>query len=146
MVKPRSISRFEGWYFFAIALSLASTALGWSDMSSYTDAVIAESGASSRSLGFVLLFSSVVMFLVLALIVWGAIVLSRLGAARWVLAALVAYAAYAVAMRAANIAIELGLIADIAAVASAAIAVSFLFRADAKAWFGRDDGQVSDQG
>ena len=144
-MKPRSISRFEAWYFLAVALSLVSTALGWSDMSTYTDAVIDESGANSRGMGFVLLFSSVAMFLVLALIFWAAIVLSRLGAARWVLAVLIAYAAYTVVMRIANTEMGLGLVADIAAVASAAIAVSFLFRADAKAWFGRDDGQVSDQ-
>ena len=144
-MKPRSISRFEWWYFLAVALSLVSTALGWSDMSTYTDAVIDESGANSRGMGLVLLFSSVAMFLVLALIFWAAIVLSRLGAARWVLAVLIAYAAYTVVMRIANTAMGLGLVADIAAVASAAIAVFFLFRADAKAWFGRDDGQVSDQ-
>ena len=144
-MKPRSISRFEAWYFLAVALSLVSTALGWSDMSTYTDAVIDESGANSRGMGLVLLFSSVAMFLVLALIFWAAIVLSRLGAARWVLAVLIAYAAYTVVMRIANTEMGLGLVADIAAVASAAIAVSFLFRADAKAWFGRDDGQVSDQ-
>ena len=144
-MKPRSISRFEGWYFLAVALSLVSTALGWSDMSTYTDAVIDESGANSRGMGLVLLFSSVAMFLVLALIFWAAIVLSRLGAARWVLALLIAYAAYTVAVRIANTAMGLGLVADIAAVASAAIAVSFLFRADARAWFGKDDGQVSDQ-
>ena len=144
-MKPRSISRFEAWYFLAVALSLVSTALGWSEMSTYTDAVIDESGANSRGMGLVLLFSSVAMFLVLALIFWAAIVLSRLGAARWVLAVLIAYAAYTVVMRIANTEMGLGLVADIAAVASAAIAVSFLFRADAKAWFGRDDGQVSDQ-
>ena len=144
-MKPRSISRFEAWYFLAVALSIVSTALGWSDMSTYTDAVIDESGANSRGMGLVLLFSSVAMFLVLALIFWAAIVLSRLGAARWVLALLIAYAAYSVGMRIANTEMGLGLIADIAAVASAAIAVSFLFRADARAWFGKDDGQVSDQ-
>ena len=144
-MKPRSISRFEAWYFLAVALSLVSTALGWSDMSTYTDAVIDDSGANSRGMGLVLLFSSVAMFLVLALIFWAAIVLSRLGAARWVLAVLIAYAAYSVAMRIANTAMGFGLIADIAAVVSAAIAVSFLFRADTKAWFDRDDGQVSDQ-
>ncbi len=144
-MKPRSISRFEAWYFLAVALSLVSTALGWSDMSTYTDAVIDESGANSRGMGFVLLFSSVAMFLVLALIFWAAIVLSRLGAARWVLAVLIAYAAYSVGMRIANTEMGLGLVADIAAVASAAIAVSFLFRADAREWFGKDDGQVSDQ-
>ena len=48
-------------------------------------------------------------------------------------------------MRIANTAMGFGLIADIGAVVSAAIAVFFLFRADAKAWFGKDDGQVSDQ-
>jgi len=78
-------------------------------------------------------------------IFWAAIVLSRLGAARWVLAVLIAYAAYTVAMRIANTAMGFGLIADIGAVVSAAFAVFFLFRADAKAWFGKDDGQVSDQ-
>ena len=144
-MKPRSIRRFEAWYFLAVALSLISTALGWSEMSAYTDAVVTESGATSRGMGLVLLFSSVAMFLVLALIFWAAIVLSRLGAARWVLGVLVAYAAYTVIVRIANTNMGFSLVADIASVASAAIAVSFLFRTDAKAWFGRDDGQVSDQ-
>lgn len=143
-MKPRSISRFETWYFLAVALSLISTALGWADLSSHTETVMTETGASSEGMGFVLLASSVAMFLVLALIFWAAIVPSRLGAARWVLAALIAYAGYSVAVRITNVALDASIIADLAAVASAAVAVSFLFRADARAWFGKGDGQASD--
>lgn len=139
-MKPVSIGRFELWFLLSVVLSLLSTGLGWANLAEQADAaVLTQTGANTRGMGFVLLLSSVAMFCVLALVFWAAIVLSRLGAARYVLALLVAYAGYSTISALLAGKPNAAMIADLVSVVAAVVALAYLFRADARAWFAGDN-------
>ncbi|MDG5748013.1 hypothetical protein P8Q88_07455 [Qipengyuania sp. XHP0207] len=138
-MKPESISRFELWYFLAVGASILSTALGWAGMEVFTEMLARETRPRSKNMGFVLLVSSLAMFVVLSMVMWAAIVLSRWGAARWLLVAAILYAGYAAIRRLAGTALDASVVTDLMAVVFAAVGASYLFRKDAREWFAKSD-------
>ena len=131
--RPRSIVNFERCYLGAFVLGFVNTVLAWSD----TQATIAASDAGAAFGGSFLIVTTALGFAI-TLALWYFIARRGSAVAKWIATVFLALGVlglvFALLMR--TYPAGIGGVVGIVTTVLQAVAISFLFRADTKPWFG----------
>lgn len=133
MNRPNSIVQFERFYLGALLLSVIATALSWNQI---TEKLAANPEAAALGPGFVA--ASAAVGLLIGLVLWYFVARKASVVAKWIVVVFCALAVLGFVYVAATGQTPGGIggILGIARLVLSVIAVVFLFRPDAKAWFG----------
>lgn len=134
-VKPKSIRRFDALFPLAALLVLVSSVLSFGALEAEVQLGFNSEGESARGMAIWMVIASLFIFTLLAGILWSTISFMRMGAMRWVLAAVVLLALYQNAVAFIEFGPNLAAFVDLAATLVGGFAVLLLFRPDASAWF-----------
>lgn len=141
-MKPDSIRKFDWLYLGSIAVGLIGIVFGYRAMSAQVEAQMAAQGAEGLGVGVVI--AGIVIGIAINLALWAAISIWRIGLLKWILIALIAWSIYTTFGALAadfNIAMVCGFVSTLMSI----VAVSYLFRPDAEAWFAeREAGEGDD--
>lgn len=131
-MRPESLRKFDLFYIAAIGIGLASGLLNYDAQMRMLESQMAGSGLEQYSGGIVL--ASAGIALAFNLILWLLASRLRMGWVKWVIVALVLYSLGTLVVGLSMSMVSVS-ITGLITVLLKAIAVSFLFRPDAKAWF-----------
>ncbi len=131
-MRPDSIRKFDMFYLASIVIGIASSLMNFETQVGALEVRLTEAGLSAPAEGFLL--TTLAIALAINLLLWFLASRMRLGFTKWIILAFVLYSA---ATAVAGLAMGLGTISitGLLNVVLKAIAVSFLFRADAKEWY-----------
>ncbi len=131
-MKPDSIRKFDWLYLGSIAVGLVGILFGYRAMSAQVEAQMTAQGAAGLGMGVVIAGLAIGIGISLAL--WFTISVMRIGFVKWILIALIAWSVYT-SFGALAGTFDLALVCGLASTLMSIVAVSYLFRADAEAWF-----------
>ncbi|WP_340588283.1 hypothetical protein [Erythrobacter alti] len=131
-MRPDSIRKFDLFYLASIFISIASTLMNFDTQVAALDVRLAELGVVYPAEAFLLI--TLAFSFAINVLLWFLASRLRLGFVKWIILALVLYSAITMA---AGLSMGIGSISITALLnlVLKAIAVSFLFRTDAKEWF-----------
>jgi len=131
-MRPDSIRKFDLFYLASMAIGVASALMNFDSQVGALEARFAELGVNYPAEGFLLTALGVAF--ALNLLLWFLVAQMRLGFVKWIIMAFVLYS-----VGTTGVALSMGMgsvsITGLLNVVLKVIAVSFLFRADAKEWF-----------
>ena len=135
-MKPKSIRVFNRLYPVAVILALLSAALGFSALERQARAGLEGAAAAGDStIGIGMVIAALLIFVLLAIVLWTTLALMRMGWMRYVLALIAAYSVYRGLFALGVTGPTAGTVLDLLAALVAALAAAVLFRPDARAWF-----------
>lgn len=139
MSRPNSVVNFGWLYLVSIVISLIATALGWSQMQALMDQnpALAQNPEMAPVL-MVTVIATIVIMLGITLLLWWLTAYKAANAARWILVVLNALGVASLLFGLLTPSPVHGSISEIVKIVSwvvAIVAIVFLFRADANAWF-----------
>lgn len=133
-MRPDSIRKFDLFYLAAVAISIASALLNFDTQVAGLGEQLSNSGLDMPAETFLLI--SLGIAFAINMLLWFCVSRLRMGWVKWVILVFVIYSivtlASAMAMGLASLSIT-----GVLTVLLKAIALSFLFRADAKEWFAK---------
>ena len=135
-MKPDSIRKFDWLYLGSIAVSLIGVVLGWDAISAQMDAEMSRQGIGlNESLGEAAIFVSVGFGIAIGLALWALVFALRIEFVEWMLVALVVWSVFSSLGVVTAGVFDLNLVLGLVSTIMSLIAVTYLFRPDAKAWF-----------
>lgn len=131
-MRPESLRKFDLFYLASIAIGIASSLMNYESQVSALGVRLAEAGLSYPAESFLLIALGI--GLAFNVLLWFLASQMRLGFVKWIILAFVLYSG-ATTMFALSMSMGTLSITGLLNVLLKAIAVTFLFRADAKEWF-----------
>lgn len=142
-MKPKSLRSFDRLFPLAVVVSLIASMLGFAALERAARVGLGQAGAAESTAGIGMVVAALLIFVLLAAVLWTSVSVMRMGWMRYVLALVVAYTLYRSLIAFGVLGIGLGTLLDLLAALIAAFATALLFRPDARAWFAEypdDDG------
>ncbi|MFA6218643.1 MAG: hypothetical protein WC692_02580 [Erythrobacter sp.] len=133
-MKPESIRKFDLLYLASQAVALVSFALLYPAISKGVEARLAEAGPDGAGLGLGIVLGGLVFSLLIALALWFLISVLRIELVKWVLILFAAWSVYSLRLTLAD-GINISDLVSYLGTLMSIMAIWFLFKPDAKAWF-----------